>query len=1307
MSGRALLAVLLAATQVATVLSVYPVFTDTAAAEKGIVDTFTNGNKVHEMILEERGENWSLAFKLPANATVLNATFKVTGEFLERVRHVDHKNDAPEGWGGEGMNQPEANNTTSADMGESIVLHLSQLGPLLSRVAFTAGSSPTGVAVGDIDSDGGNEVVVCNQGNNNISVYNTGPGGLTFSAALSTSSGPWDVGIGDVNGDGRKDVVVSSGNGATCYIDVFLQKTDGTLASKSSYQASSSSSKAYFVDVGDVNSDGLSDVVTVDQAGNYLKVFIQNASTGLLNTALDISISNGGSGVAIGNALTSSSGNEVAVYYEPYTYYTYYISPTVAVYKQSSGSLINHRSLTMSTWVYYYGKVGTPRPVEIGDLNSDGKEDLVACWGDYYGSCHMFVYLQDANGDLSSYTDYTSGVTSPRHIAIGDITGDAKNELLLVNDGSNNFVVFNQTSQGKLNNLRSYQTSGTGPTGIDIGDVNGDSKSDVVVAEKSSGKVGAYYQPSWFNGSFTSKRLTGPKPNDYAKILGARAYWNVTNNGEQSTVLLSNDDGQSWQNVTAKKGQWLEFGSTGSALRYMIMLNSSRGHVTPKFQDISLDYRYGADPKDIQIDICNDQEEYEYVHDGFLNGSELVRDFSAALNRYLQENQDLKDGAGYITIPIYFRWGGMGKLTFSDIQIRFNRPSHKPVLVEPEEDQYVGSTPRLKVTCADPDEDAILYRIEISEKKDFSVMDRVIDMTSSTADWTKPIYGSGELAVYETPPNKMFPSGKVYYWRARVFDGTVWSDYSRVGSFSIDSEAPLAFASSPQFTKSNEFEVRWEGSDPMPGSGLTPAPFDVQYRIDDGDWVDWKTSTAETSALFSGEQGHTYYFRARATDVAGNRKIYSGGNGDTSTTIDPNPPSSKVDPLPAFMSTTSFTVSWSGTDGLGGSGIESFDVQVRDGSGPWMDWLLATSSTSGEYQGANGHSYTFQCRARDRAGNVEEYPGGEGDTTVEIDSTPPSGRVEDEGAESSSAVSLKAFLKFSDPESGISRYEYRVATGIEGPELVAPTATTDADLEIQGLNLSVGGVYFIGARARNGAGMWSPWVWTDGIVVSSAGCTASLSYAEGVQNSREILVTLGGTEASGARVVDGDLEVRSAPYYRGELGAWGSWTEVGGDRGDLLSAVYLGERGMAYEFRYRIQSEHGVWSGYAAGGRIVRINAAPIVVLGPSISAEAGKRVQLDGTRCWDPDGDAIVSWLWDFGDGRNSTEANVSHAWSKPGTYALSLTAGDGSLNATESVTVVIRERSISSTPGFAGAALAAALGAVLVAWRRRARGR
>jgi len=66
------------------------------------------------------------------------------------------------------------------------------------------------------------------------------------------------------------------------------------------------------------------------------------------------------------------------------------------------------------------------------------------------------------------------------------------------------------------------------------------------------------------------------------------------------------------------------------------------------------------------------------------------------------------------------------------------------------------------------------------------------------------------------------------------------------------------------------------------------------------------------------------------------------------------------------------TISWSGTDA--GSGIAYYDVQYRDGSGPWSDWQTGTTATSALFHGVRGHTYGFRCRARDWAGNQEAYP---------------------------------------------------------------------------------------------------------------------------------------------------------------------------------------------------------------------------------------------------------------------------------------------------------------------------------------------
>lgn len=80
-------------------------------------------------------------------------------------------------------------------------------------------------------------------------------------------------------------------------------------------------------------------------------------------------------------------------------------------------------------------------------------------------------------------------------------------------------------------------------------------------------------------------------------------------------------------------------------------------------------------------------------------------------------------------------------------------------------------------------------------------------------------------------------------------------------------------------------------------------------------------------------------------------------------------------------------------------------------------------------------------------------------------------------------------------------------------------------------------------------------------------------------------------------------------------------------------------------------------------------NAAPIA----DFTTEAqGKRIHFTDTSS-DSDG-SIVSWYWDFGDGKTSSEQNPSHRYSKTGTYAVTLQVEDdgGALASSERELVV-----------------------------------
>jgi hypothetical protein len=75
----------------------------------------------------------------------------------------------------------------------------------------------------------------------------------------------------------------------------------------------------------------------------------------------------------------------------------------------------------------------------------------------------------------------------------------------------------------------------------------------------------------------------------------------------------------------------------------------------------------------------------------------------------------------------------------------------------------------------------------------------------------------------------------------------------------------------PLFSEQLPFSVSWAGSDDASGVWN----YDVQVRDGaDGAWTNLRTWTAQTSLLFDGEEGHAYYFRARARDRAGNTGLY-------------------------------------------------------------------------------------------------------------------------------------------------------------------------------------------------------------------------------------------------------------------------------------------------------------------------------------------------------------------------------------------------------------------------------------------------
>ncbi|NYT00811.1 MAG: hypothetical protein GKB99_03695, partial [Methanocellales archaeon] len=210
----------------------------------------------------------------------------------------------------------------------------------------------------------------------------------------------------------------------------------------------------------------------------------------------------------------------------------------------------------------------------------------------------------------------------------------------------------------------------------------------------------------------------------------------------------------------------------------------------------------------------------------------------------------------------------------------------------------------------------------------------------------------------------------------------------------IDTTEPLApMISSPTHPKEDNL---YNNNDPlfiwMPPSDPSGI-LGYSYNIDHypSTTPDTSVDTTTNSKSYANVKDGTWYFHVRAQDKAGNMGI----QGSYQFNIDTIKPASNVDALSPTQKTTSFTVSWTGSD-TGGSDLKWYDIQYKDGlNGTWTDWKTQTASTSAIF-GPNypltvqsGHTYYFQSRAQDNAGNWEKYAGGKGDANTVINALEP------------------------------------------------------------------------------------------------------------------------------------------------------------------------------------------------------------------------------------------------------------------------------------------------------------------------------
>jgi hypothetical protein len=283
----------------------------------------------------------------------------------------------------------------------------------------------------------------------------------SFAPGVSYPAGtaPYSVAIGDLNRDAKPDLVVA--NGVSADVSVLLAHGDGTFAAAVDYRADVGIKS---VAIADLNRDAKPDLVAANSSSDDVSVLLGNGD-GTFATARNYPV--GGDlpeSVAVAD-LNGDAKPDLAV----------------AVHNFGAGTatvLLGNGDGTFAAPVDY--PVGFyPQSVAIGDLNRDAKPDLAVAVDHNGGASHASVLLGNGDGTFAAAVDYGVG-EFPNSVAIGDLNGDARADLVVVNTFSDSVSVLLGTGGGAFAPAIDVRV-GERPQSVAIADLNADAKPDLAV----------------------------------------------------------------------------------------------------------------------------------------------------------------------------------------------------------------------------------------------------------------------------------------------------------------------------------------------------------------------------------------------------------------------------------------------------------------------------------------------------------------------------------------------------------------------------------------------------------------------------------------------------------------------------------------------------------------------------------------------------------------------------------------------------------------------------------------------------------
>jgi hypothetical protein len=351
-------------------------------------------------------------------------------------------------------------------------------------------------------------------------------------ARLATGTAPGSVEVADFNGDGKPDLGVANEQSGT--VTVLLGDGKGRFA-EAKGSPFAAGRQPNDIAVGDFNRDGKLDLAFANHEEKHLTVLLGDGQGGFKpapGSPVAVEVRPHTHGLAMGDLngdgnpdlVTDSWGNDqVAV-----------------LFGDGKGGFKSGPFLAVGKHPY--------QRVRIADVSGDGKDDIITTnlEGD-----NVTILLGDGRGGFkpSAGSPFPCG-DFPFSVAIGDVDGDSKADLAIVNSpsstadrrGQDGLTVLLGNGTGGFKKMAgSPFATGRVPNRLAIGDVNGDGVGDVAVSNTESDNVTLFLMGSHGTVASASTIAAGRRPKGIAlrDLNGdGKADMVIANNGDDNIVVI-------------------------------------------------------------------------------------------------------------------------------------------------------------------------------------------------------------------------------------------------------------------------------------------------------------------------------------------------------------------------------------------------------------------------------------------------------------------------------------------------------------------------------------------------------------------------------------------------------------------------------------------------------------------------------------------------------------------------------------------------------------------------------------------------